>query len=90
MPRTTRSADLSQTLGRALRARRQEIGLSQAEVARRLDVSTTYVQAVERGGSNLTVGQLARVCDALEAYPRIQLVSLPAAAPDLGLLPTSS
>jgi hypothetical protein len=34
------------------------------------------VQNVEAGRSNLTVGQLARICEALDAFPRFALVPL--------------
>lgn len=76
MPRTTKSATFSAQLGRQLRTRRLLLGLSQSEFARRLDVSTTYVQSVEAGRSNITVGQLARICDGLDAIPRLELVDL--------------
>lgn len=73
MPRTTKSATLSGVVGRHLRARRNELGLSQASLADRLSVSTTYVQNLEAGRCNVTVGQLERVSIALEAYPEITL-----------------
>lgn len=77
MPRTTSSASYVQGVGARLRARRQELQLTQAEVARRLDVSPTYVQNVEAGRANLTLGQLARVAVALGAFPRVVLDPLP-------------
>ena len=76
MPQTRSSPDYSQAIGRRLRARREEIGLSQAAVARRLSVSASYVQNVEAGRANLTVGQLERVSEALDAYPRVELIPL--------------
>ena len=76
MPRTTKSAIFSSLLGRQLRSRRRSLKLSQADVARRLDVSTTYVQNVEAGRCNITVGQLARICEALGAFPQFDLVPL--------------
>jgi transcriptional regulator with XRE-family HTH domain len=76
MPRTTKSATFSSLLGRQLRSHRRSLRLSQAEVARRLGVSTTYVQNVEAGRCNITVGQLARICEALGAFPHVDLVPL--------------
>jgi transcriptional regulator with XRE-family HTH domain len=76
MPRTTASASYNQAVGARLRVRRDELGVTQGEIARRLAVSTTYVQNVEAGRANLTLGQLARVAEALEAFPRIVLEPL--------------
>lgn len=63
-------------VGAELRARRQDLGLSQTAVARRLEVSTTYIQNIEAGRANLTLGQLVRVADALDAFPRVVLEPL--------------
>lgn len=86
MPRTAKSATLCLILGAQVRARRRALGLSQAELASRLEVSTTYVQNVERGGCNLTIGQLERIAGALDAFPTLMLeavadtpLSIPAA-----------
>ena len=86
MPRTTTSAQYMQVVGRALRARRLDLGIPQAEVARRLEVSATYVQNVEAGRANLTLGQLARVAAALDAVPRVTLEPLSTSAAELGAL----
>jgi transcriptional regulator with XRE-family HTH domain len=76
MPRTTASAGYNQVVGARLRARRLELGLTQADLARRLEVSNTYVQNVEAGRANLTLGQLARIAAGLQAYPEIRLEPL--------------
>lgn len=76
MPRTATSASYNGMVGAELRARRQDLGLSQAAVARRLEVSTTYIQNIEAGRANLTLGQLVRVADALDAFPRVVLEPL--------------
>ena len=39
-------------------------------------MSTTYVQNVEAGRCNITVGQLARISEALGAFPQFDLVPL--------------
>lgn len=72
MPRTTKSATLSLIVGAQVKRRRRELGLSQVELAARLDVSATYVQNIERG-CNVTLGQLERVAAALNAFPTVSL-----------------
>lgn len=42
------------------------MGLTQAEVADRLNATPPYVSGLETGRANLTVGQLAAIADALE------------------------
>lgn len=65
MPRTAASEIHAKVLGRELRAARNALGLTQAEVARRLDVSPSYLAAVEAGRNNLTLGQLANIANAM-------------------------
>jgi transcriptional regulator with XRE-family HTH domain len=64
-PRSHTSEIHAKVLGRELRAARSALGLTQAEVARRLDVSPSYLAAVEAGRHNLTVGQLANIANAM-------------------------
>lgn len=56
-----------------LRARRLEAGLTQAQVGERLDVSQSYVNRMETGKINMTIGQLGRVCEGLGATLRVRL-----------------
>jgi transcriptional regulator with XRE-family HTH domain len=65
MPRTTVSDVHAKVLGRELRDTRRALGLTQAKVAERLDVSPSYVSAVEAGKRNLTLGQLANIANAM-------------------------
>lgn len=65
MPRTSYSEVHSKVLGVRMRATREQLGLTQAEVARRLRVQPPYIAAVEAGRVNLTIGQLATICSAL-------------------------
>jgi transcriptional regulator with XRE-family HTH domain len=65
MPRTAASEIHAKVLGRELRAARNGLGLTQVEVARRLDVSPSYLAAVEAGRHNLTLGQLANIANAM-------------------------
>lgn len=41
--------NLSQSFGRAVRRRREEIGLSQEDLADRAGIHRTYVSSIERG-----------------------------------------
>lgn len=75
MPRTTTSEITSQLLGQAIRKTRREAGMTQADVAKRLHTSTPYISRFENGKTNLTVGQLAAIADALDAELRIELVA---------------
>lgn len=49
-----------------LRARRSEMGLTQAELAREAGVSPRFLVQLEKGEGNISVGRLAEVCAALE------------------------
>ena len=79
MPRTAASDLASKLVGKEVRSARIDAALTQAELAARLQTSSSYVANVEAGRVNLTVGQLARVADALGAdlqisLPRISVV----------------
>lgn len=65
MPRTAASEIHAKLVGRELRHARQEIGLTQAQVAERLGVSASYIAAVEAGRRNLTLAQLANIANAM-------------------------
>jgi transcriptional regulator with XRE-family HTH domain len=65
MPRTAVSDVHAKVIGRDLRATRNALGLSQAEVAGRLGVSASYISAVEAGKRNLTLAQLANIANAM-------------------------
>ena len=66
--------DLQRTLGRNLRAFRQERGLSQEAFADVLGVHRTYMGGIERGERNLTLKSLERVATVLRVSP-IELLS---------------
>ena len=65
MPRTAVSEMNAKVVGRELKDSRQALGLTQAEVAKRLGVSASYISAVEAGRRNLTLGQLANIANAM-------------------------
>lgn len=53
-----------------VRARRKELGLTQADLAKRLKVSTPYVNQLEKDrGSPPQLDTVAKVADALETTP---------------------
>lgn len=76
MPRTAASDLASRLIGREIRRARVEAGLTQAVVAERLGTSAPYVANLEAGRLNLTLGQLARVAEALGADLEIALPRL--------------
>lgn len=49
-----------------LKARRVFLGLRQADLAERLDVSQTFVSNYEKGERRLDLIELDRICDALD------------------------
>ncbi len=73
MPRTARSDPTAKLIGQAIRQARHEAGLTQAELARRLETTAPYITNVEAGRANLTVGQLASIAAALNAVIEINL-----------------
>jgi y4mF family transcriptional regulator len=62
-------------LGAIVRGRRRELGLAQAELARRAGVSRKWVYEFEAGKATAELGLVLRVLDALD----LQLEARPAA-----------
>lgn len=81
MPRTATSTIDAKIVGVRLRDVRLEEGLTQAALAERLEVSPAYVQKLESGRANPTLGQLANLAAALERELEVDF-ALPAKAPD--------
>lgn len=73
MPRTSSSIEYSQLIGEVIRKRRNEVGLTQVELGERLGASQSYINRLEAGRINITIGQLGRVCEALGATLRVRL-----------------
>jgi XRE family transcriptional regulator, fatty acid utilization regulator len=73
MPRTAASDLMAQIAGREIRRTRTAAGLTQAEVAERLEASPSYITNVEAGRVNLTLGQLSRIAAAMGADVDISL-----------------
>ena len=53
-------------LGKRVRIRRTMLGLTQEELAERIDVSTSFVGHIERGQRKLSVETLYKLCVALD------------------------
>ena len=66
--------DIVQLLGRNVRARRKQLGLSQEELAFRAGMKRSYLSDLERGARNPTVRALGRLAEALGAAPEELLV----------------
>ena len=58
--------DILPILGQRLRARRVELGLTQAELAHKAQVSPRFLVQIEGGTGNVSVQRLAEVCAALD------------------------
>lgn len=58
-----------ESLGEAVRNRRERIGLSQDELGHLSGMHRTYIGSVERGERNVTVGSLISICRALQLTP---------------------
>jgi transcriptional regulator with XRE-family HTH domain len=74
VPKTASSSLASRAVGHAIRRARLEAGLTQSELAARMDATSPYVSGLETGRSNPTVGQLWAIADALQAELRVDLV----------------
>jgi transcriptional regulator with XRE-family HTH domain len=73
MPRTAASELTARIVGQEVRRARTAAGLTQAEVAARLETSPSYVTNVEAGRLNLTLGQLTRVAAAIGADLQVRM-----------------
>jgi transcriptional regulator with XRE-family HTH domain len=58
-PRSVDARDAE--IGRLVRSRRQELGLSQSDLAERIGVTFQQVQKYENGSNRISIGRLARI-----------------------------
>lgn len=56
-------------IGKAVRAARHEMGLSQEDFAEHADIHRTYVGCIERGEVNVSWENISRVARALRVKP---------------------
>lgn len=61
--------DLQSALGRAVRARRERLGLRQDELAARSGMRASYLWCIEKGRNAVTLSTLQRVARALGCEP---------------------
>ncbi len=53
-------------IGKKIRQFREELNLSQEDLADKSDLDRTYIGGVERGERNVTILSLQKICDALK------------------------
>ena len=61
--------DLGARMAEALKRVREEAGLTQIEMARRLGISQPTLHRLERGDQNITLRVLGRLCASLRCEP---------------------
>lgn len=64
---------LTVSFGRAVRDRRQTLGLSQEELAWRGGLNRSYITDIERGARNPSLTTIARLAEALQIPPYVLL-----------------
>lgn len=57
-------------LGRAIRKKREALGLTQEQLAEKADLHWTFISGVERGVRNISVVKLWRIATALNVRVR--------------------
>jgi len=67
--------NLLQSFGTAVRDRRQELELSQEELAARAGLNRTYIGDIERGARNVALVNITLLASALEIKPSSLLMS---------------
>lgn len=56
---------IQEKIGSQIRARREEIGMSQRELADEIEVSRQYMNGIETGRRNVSMNVLGRIATAL-------------------------
>ncbi len=65
MARKRGRPDVRERFGFAEKARREELGLTQEDLAERAGIHRTYLSDVERGGRNVSLINIEKVAEAL-------------------------
>lgn len=63
---TSPPLNINEYFGQAVRARRQELGISQEELGARSGLHRTYIADVERGKRNISLLNIEKIADALD------------------------
>ncbi|MDY6804955.1 MAG: helix-turn-helix transcriptional regulator [Cyanobacteriota bacterium] len=58
--------DIKKRFGTAIKKRRQELGISQEELAFRSELHRTYISDIERGSRNLSLENIEKLAKALD------------------------
>ena len=58
--------DVKKTFGASVKARRNQLGISQERLGERADLHRTYISDVERGARNLSLESITRLAEALD------------------------
>ena len=77
MAKKRRTPDIRERFGFAVKARREELGLTQEELAEKAKIHRTYLSDVERGSRNLSLINIEKLAAALalpvsELFQRIE------------------
>ncbi len=68
MGRKRGTPDIRERFGDAVRTRREELGLTQEDLAERARIHRTYLSDVERGTRNLSLVNIERLATALSLH----------------------
>lgn len=69
-PRVHKKTALQIEFGKLLRRKRQELNLTQQELAEKADLDSTYISSIERGERNVSLGNLIALATALNIEPQ--------------------
>lgn len=61
--------NINQQVGRRIKVRRVELGMTQAELAEKLSVGQSNLSYIERGKRDVSVSLLAEIAQALRCRP---------------------
>ncbi len=67
---------LRQKFGSAVRAKRENLGFSQEQLAELAGMHRTYVGSIERGERNVSLENIVKLCEALRIKPSSLMGSL--------------
>jgi transcriptional regulator with XRE-family HTH domain len=69
MPRTNPTPRLQKAFGEAIRARRQELGISQEDLGFEAELHRTYISQLERGLKSPSLATIEQLAQVLKAKP---------------------
>ena len=69
MPAGAHATQAVQAFGARIRSRRHELGLSQERLALQVGLHRTYIGSLERGERNVSLRNIIKLADALDADP---------------------